>query len=129
MERGERDLMKRKPRSSTDGIFAGGLGPELLYQGILIAAQTIFAYALGYNNVDDVTGLHNHAITMAFLTLSMCEVFHAFNMRSQHGPARKPQLGALWRNGALRAADDNGDLCAIFGRCFPSRSADGNGVF
>ena len=85
MERGERDLMKRKPRSSTDGIFAGGLGPELLYQGILIAAQTIFAYALGYNNVDDVTGLHNHAITMAFLTLSMCEVFHAFNMRSQHG--------------------------------------------
>ena len=85
MERGERNLMKRKPRSSTDGIFAGGLGPELLYQGILIAAQTIFAYALGYNNVDDLTGLHNHAITMAFLTLSMCEVFHAFNMRSQHG--------------------------------------------
>lgn len=85
MERGERDLMKRKPRNSSDGVFAGGLGPELLYQGILIAAQTIFAYALGYNNVDDMTGLHNHAITMAFLTLSMCEVFHAFNMRSQHG--------------------------------------------
>lgn len=85
MERGERDLMKRKPRNSSDGVFAGGLGPELLYQGVLIAAQTIFAYALGYNNVDDVTGLHNHAITMAFLTLSMCEVFHAFNMRSQHG--------------------------------------------
>ena len=85
MERGERDLMKRKPRNSSDGVFAGGLGPELLYQGVLIAAQTIFAYALGYKNVDDVTGLHNHAITMAFLTLSMCEVFHAFNMRSQHG--------------------------------------------
>lgn len=85
MERGERDLMKRRPRNAADGVFAGGMGPELLYQGILIAVQTIFAYALGYNNVDDVTGLHNHAITMAFLTLSMCEVFHAFNMRSQHG--------------------------------------------
>lgn len=85
MERGERDLMKRRPRSASDGVFAGGLGPELLYQGVLIAAQTIIAYALGYNNVDDATGLHNHAITMAFLTLSMCEVFHAFNMRSQHG--------------------------------------------
>ncbi len=85
MERGERDLMKRKPRNASDGVFAGGLGPELLYQGILIAAQTLLAYALGYNNVDDATGLHNHAITMAFLTLSMCEVFHAFNMRSQHG--------------------------------------------
>lgn len=85
LERGERDLMKRRPRNASDGIFAGGLGPELLYQGILIAAQTIFAYALGYSSVDDATGLHNHAITMAFLTLSMCEVFHSFNMRSQHG--------------------------------------------
>lgn len=50
-------------------------------------------------------------------------------LRIGYGPARQPQLGALWRDGALRAADDDGDLRAVFGECVPPRPADGDGVF
>lgn len=85
MEKAERNIMKRKPRSADDGIFAGGLGIDLLYQGILITFLTVTAYVLGFNAEVDASGLHNHAITMAFMTMSMCEIFHSFNMRSQRG--------------------------------------------
>lgn len=87
LEKGERDIMLRKPRSAKDGIFAGGLGIDVLYQGVLVAALTILAYLIG-DRIE--TGIWQFAqsadgMTMAFLTMSMCEIFHAFNMRSQRG--------------------------------------------
>lgn len=85
MERAESNIMKRSPRSTNDGIFAGGLGIDLLYQGALITFLTVTAYVIGFNHEPDVAGLHNHAITMAFMTMSLCEIFHSLNMRSQRG--------------------------------------------
>ena len=87
MEKQEADLMKRKPRSSKDGIFAGGTGPDIAYQGFLIAFQTVLAYFIGHYMENGAWEITNSAdgMTMAFLTLSMAEIFHSFNMRSQRG--------------------------------------------
>lgn len=81
MEEGEADLMQRKPRSTKDGVFAGGLGISVLYQGIMVTAITLAAYFIGhYMESESPDG-----VTMAFLTMSMAEIFHSFNLRSQKG--------------------------------------------
>lgn len=91
MEESEKDIMEKKPRSSKEGIFADGLGISVIYQGTIIAILTLIAYLIGANIslaelfrlsggeiISDVTGM-----TMAFLTLSLCEIFHSLNMRSR----------------------------------------------
>lgn len=86
LEEAEPDTMNRPPRSSKDGMFAGGVLWDISYQGILVTALTIFSYIIG--NSFEVghfampVGISEHGMTMAFLTMSMCEIFHSFNMRS-----------------------------------------------
>ncbi len=87
MEQGEADTMKRAPRNSGDGIFAGGLGFDIAYQGVLITVITIASYIIGHcmevGYFEIPKGVSADGMTMAFLTMSMCEIFHSFNMRSQ----------------------------------------------
>lgn len=85
MERPEADIMQRKPRKTDDGIFAGGLGIDMLYQGVILAGLTLTAYFIGHYIEADVWEITTSpdGTTMAFLTLSMAEIFHSFNMRSQ----------------------------------------------
>ncbi len=78
MEKAEKNIMQRKPRSASDGVFAGGLGFDVVFQGIIISAITLGAYFIG-RTIDD----GQHGMTMAFVALSMTEIFHAFNMRSR----------------------------------------------
>ena len=89
MEQGEADIMKRKPRNSKDGIFAGGLGFDIAYQGLLISIITLASYIIGHcmevGYFEMPRGVSDDGMTMAFLTMSMCEIFHSFNMRSQRG--------------------------------------------
>lgn len=85
LEIGEKDAMRRKPRRSNEGVFSGGLGTDTLYQGMLITILILTAYFLGHymeTGVFEITE-SKHGITMAFLTMSMCEIFHSFNMRSR----------------------------------------------
>ncbi len=87
MEEAESDTMNRPPRNSKEGIFAGGLGVDIAYQGVLVAVITIASYIIGHcfeaGYFEFPRGISNDGMTMAFLTMSMCEIFHAFNMRSQ----------------------------------------------
>ncbi len=85
MEPAEKDLMARQPRDPKEGIFAGGLGFGVAYQGIYVTLVTIAAYFIGHFMEAGVWEITNSAdgMTMAFLTLSMAEVFHAYNLRSQ----------------------------------------------
>ena len=79
--------MKRQPRKTTDGIFAGGLGFDMMYQGVVLTVLTLAAYFIGHYieaGVWEITTSPD-GTTMAFLTLSMAEIFHSFNMRSQRG--------------------------------------------
>ena len=105
MEKPEADVMNRDPRDSKEGIFAGGLGVAVAYQGVLVTLITIVSYFIGhwyetgsFEITDSV-----HGTTMAFLTLAMCEVFHSFNMRSLRSSifAIKEQNKWLWGAGIL----------------------------
>ena len=87
MEEGEPDLMKRKPRDDKEGIFAGGVGVNVVLQGAFIGVLTLLSYWIGHGfetgswawEFGDVSP---DGMTMAFLTLSMTEMFHSFNVRS-----------------------------------------------
>ena len=86
-EKAESDIMERAPRSSRDGIFAGGMGFDVGYQGVMVTILTLAAYFIGHfiesgrwEITDSLDGT-----TMAFLTMNMAEIFHSFNMRSQRG--------------------------------------------
>jgi Ca2+-transporting ATPase len=87
MEKAEPDTMNRPPRDSKEGIFAGGLLGDIVYQGILVTALTIISYIIGHSfevgHFQMPKGLSSDGMTMAFLTMSMCEIFHSFNLRSQ----------------------------------------------
>ena len=106
MEDAEPDTMNRPPRDSKDGIFSGGLGFDVVYQGVLVTAITIAAYIIGALMDKEVgswaalrvAGVSDDGMTMAFLTMSMCEIFHSFNMRSQRKSvfSLKSQNKILW---------------------------------
>ena len=83
-EKAEPDIMTRKPRKSDEGIFAGDTGFNVFYQGILISIITLAAYFIGHRMEAGVWEIAESAdgITMAFLAMSMAEIFHAYNMRS-----------------------------------------------
>ena len=89
MEKAEDNVMHRPPRKSTDGIFAGGLGIDVAYQGVLVTVITLASYIIGHcmevGYFEMPRGVSEDGMTMAFLTMSMCEIFHSFNMRSQRG--------------------------------------------
>ncbi|RDU22645.1 calcium-translocating P-type ATPase, PMCA-type [Anaerosacchariphilus polymeriproducens] len=100
MEDSDADIMDRKPRSSKDGIFSGGVGFDVVYQGIIVTVLTLAAYFVGHKMESGVWEITQSAdgITMAFLTLSFAEIFHSFNMRSQRGSIFKitKQNKFLW---------------------------------
>ena len=106
MEKAEPDTMNRPPRNSKDGIFSGGLGFDVVYQGILVTVITLVAYLIGAsfefggNWFDTLraAGESGHGMTMAFLAMSMCEIFHSFNLRSQRKSVftLKGQNKVLW---------------------------------
>ena len=106
MEKPEADVMKRNPRNSKEGIFAGGLGAAVVYQGVFVTLITLISYFVGHwleTGNFNVAEHSVHGTTMAFLTLAMCEVFHSFNMRSLVGSifGVKGQNKWLWGAGAL----------------------------
>ena len=102
LEKAEPDTMNRPPRDSKDGIFAGGLGVDVVYQGILVTVITMTSYILGHcfevGYFEMPKGVSPDGMTMAFLTMSMCEIFHSFNMRSQRKSVftLKGQNVVLW---------------------------------
>ena len=108
MEEAEPDTMNRPPRDSGDGIFAGGLGFDVIYQGVLVTVITVIAYLVGASfefgegwfAALRAAGESGHGMTMAFLSMSMCEIFHSFNLRSQ----RKSVFSLKTHNKVLWAA-------------------------
>ena len=85
MEMSELNVMKREPRSSKEGIFAGGMAFDVIFQGAVITALTLISYFVGHYMEAGVWQMVDSAdgTTMAFMTLSMVEIFHSINMRSR----------------------------------------------
>lgn len=104
-EPAEPGIMDKKPEGTDKGIFADGLGIGVVYQGILLAAITVVSYLTGHFIESGRWEFVNSAdgMTMAFLSLSLAEIFHSFNMRSQHQSifSLKKQNKLLWGAMAL----------------------------
>lgn len=97
MEPAEKNLMAHKPRGKHSNFFSGGVLSSIIYQGILEAATVLFVYwsAIQWpaHTVENMVGLsasqlydlqHGDALTMAFATLGLMQLFHAFNVKSVH---------------------------------------------
>ena len=96
MEKAEGDIMRRKPRPTTDGIFSGGAGVDMIWQGVYLAIIEIAAYVIGFWLEPSGGGAHSlvgffsgepcvNAMAMAFLTVNFSEMMCAINMRSRRG--------------------------------------------
>ena len=105
--------MSRKPRDSQDGIFSNGLGIDCIFQGAVVALLTLLSYFIGhyyeYGTMDISQVLADptagiHGMTMAFLTLSMVEMFHSLNMRSRRESIFKLKTQNMWLWGAFAVA-------------------------
>ena len=114
MEEAEGDIMKRKPRKASDGVFAGGMGVDIAFQGVIITLLVLASFFAGmyfHNGAIDFADLIDgipdpEGVTMSFITLSMVEIFHCFNMRSRRASifSMKRQNKWLWGAALLALA-------------------------
>ena len=114
MEEAEGDIMKRKPRKASDGVFAGGMGVDIAFQGVIITLLVLASFFAGmyfHNGAIDFADLIDgipdpEGVTMSFITLSMVEIFHSFNMRSRRASifSMKRQNKWLWGAALLALA-------------------------
>jgi Ca2+-transporting ATPase len=104
MERAPQDVMRRKPRSPKESFFAGGMAVDMALFGVVMSVLTLGIYFLSLSWYHDYTV----SATMAFLTLGLVQLFHAFNIRSGHrtvfaGITHNPwMIGAFLLAGALQ---------------------------
>ena len=104
----EKDAMSKSPRPKSEGLFANGLVVDVIVHGVLVALITVVAYFIGsYLEKSYFSFEHSsNGMTMAFITMSLTEVFHAFNMRSQKGSifTIKKQNILLWLSALVAIA-------------------------
>ena len=85
VERPEADIMKRKPRKTSDGVFAGGMGIDMVYQGVILAGLTLIAYFVGHyieSGVWEIATSPDGTTTVSYTHL---------------GRGRKIKLEKVWR--------------------------------
>lgn len=87
VEKGEKNIMQRKPRGSKSNFLSNGVGSSIIYQGILEGLITLGVYWLAIKFPVHTTSaqIHADALTMAYATLGVLQLFHAFNSKSIHG--------------------------------------------
>ena len=106
MEEGEGNAMKQRPRSAREGVFAGGMDVDILYQGGVTTLLVLASYFIGefIQTGQWHIAASDDGITMAFLTMSMCEIFHSFNMRSRRQSLFTLNRQNVWLWGSAAAA-------------------------
>ena len=83
MEPVEHAVMQEKPRSAKEPLFNKAFSIRLAWQGVLVGLVTLGAYYLGEYILSDPNLADASANTMAFATLTICQLFHAFDVRSE----------------------------------------------
>ena len=95
MEEAERDVMKKPPRKSSSSLFAGRTGVDILVQGFMQTALVMTAFCIGcYVIPGGMAERHDEAMTMAFVSLALIQLFHAYSMRSQDNSILNKKLFA-----------------------------------
>ncbi len=97
MEEAGNELMNEKPRSKNESFFANKLGLHICIEGLYVGLITILAFFIGHA-FDDKTGASDFITghTMAFMTLSVTQLFHAFNMKSEKSVLNKKLFNNKW---------------------------------
>lgn len=80
----EKDIMSMPPRKPKASLFAGKTGLDILIQGGFQTILTMLSFCIGGYILPDGVMNHGVAMTMAFLTLALIQLFHAYNTKSQH---------------------------------------------
>ena len=75
----DKAIMHKKPKNPKKGLFSDGLWSKIFFEGTMIGLLTLFAFTVG----NHLYGLEV-ARTMAFISLSMLELVHSFNIRSEN---------------------------------------------
>jgi len=93
----EKDVMEHPPKKQNESIFAGGMGYNILVEGCLIGSLALLAYSVGRVFFDADPSMPVVGRTMSFAVLSLSQLVHSFNMRSQRslfeaGFFRNPKL-------------------------------------
>ena len=111
LEDAEGDVMRRRPRNASDGVFAGHMGVDCIVQGLIITALVLASFFvgvyfdMGYIDIADMLAgtADEEGVMMAFITLNMVEIFHCFNMRSRRASlfTMKKQNKWLWASAAV----------------------------
>ena len=96
MEPVENDIMNEKPRPKTEGVFAHGLGIQVVLQGLMFGILTLIGFKYG----ETVTGNIEAGRTMAFIVLSLTQIVQSFNMRSSYSLFKIGPFGNKKLNGA-----------------------------
>ena len=78
--------MDRKPRGRKSSFLSGGIGSSIIYQGILEGLITLGVYGLAimFPVHTESAAMHADALTMAYATLALIQLFHAFNVKSTY---------------------------------------------
>lgn len=101
VEPNAKDIMQKKPISPSKGMFADGLVLRIIIEGIMIGSLALLAFVIGFHYYDIPAMLRslseqssNYNLsdaqtpwvgrTMAFAVLSLSQLFHSFNMRSDY---------------------------------------------
>ena len=103
----EEDVMEQPPRPASASLFSGGFSFQLAWQGVLVGLVTLAAYFLGEYILSNPNETYQAANTMAFATLTLCQLFHAYDVRSDHrsifelGIFTNPAMNRAFLAGAL----------------------------
>ncbi len=86
IEKAEKNVMTQKPRGSKSNFLSNGVGFTIIYQGLLEGLLTlgVYLWAVTFPVHSGSAAIHADALTMAYATLGMIQLFHAFNSKSIH---------------------------------------------
>ena len=121
----EEGVMEQPPRDAHASLFAHGFALRLAWQGAMVGLLTLAAYFLGEYVLSDPGQASSTANTMAFATLTLCQLFHAFDVRSER--ASLLHIGLL-SNRAMNRAFLVGMAMQLAVLCIPPLQAIFNTV-
>ena len=78
MEPAEKDIMQKPPRKTNQTMFAGGVGIQIIFMGIIQTIAVLGAFIIGYNNFADA----QVATSMAFYTLNLVQLVYMISIRT-----------------------------------------------
>ena len=93
LEPAQKDAMTKKPRGRGASFLSGGVGPAIIWQGILqaVIVLSVYGFSLAYPVHAGETAAHQDALTMSFMTLGLMQMFNAINVKSVYGSMLGPQ--------------------------------------